>query len=53
MGSGALGRGLGGRVSPGRVSTAGAPRVGELARESRWKGRAPGTCEGRVRGTSL
>lgn len=26
----------------GCVSTAGAPGVGELAQESRWKGRAPG-----------
>lgn len=42
MGSGALGRGLGGRPNPGCVSTAGGPGVGELAQENRWKGRALG-----------
>lgn len=42
MGSGALGRGLGGRANLGCASTAGGPRVGELAQENRWKGRAPG-----------
>lgn len=42
MGSGSLGRGLSGESEQGCVSTAGAPGVGELAQESRWKGRAPG-----------
>lgn len=42
LGSGAQGRGLGGRMSPGCVSTARAPGVQELAQESRWKGRVPG-----------
>lgn len=40
-GSGALGRGRGGIASLGYVSAAGAPRVGELTQESRWKGRVP------------
>lgn len=42
VGSGALGRGLGGPASPRCVSAARVPGVGELAQESRWKGRAPG-----------